>query len=132
MLSWLTYKILAYVAGGLALLAAGLAVALWAQGVQVGRLENQRDKAQNEVAQARVSIKGFQDAVKQCNEGVAKLKADSVQKQAESDQNLARVRAETKKHQPANQRRAAILASPTPKGATCATALTEIRKELRP
>ena len=119
MFSWLTYRVLAYVAGGLALLAVGLAFALWAQGVRVGHLENERDKALNDLAVAMGAIKGYQNAVKQCNEATAKLKTVSDEKAAAADQALARAQQEARRYQEASKRRAALLRAPTPPGAGC-------------
>jgi hypothetical protein len=125
MLGWLTFPILKYIAAGLFAVAVGLSIALWAKGVQLGHMENARDKAQNDLKQAKVTIAGYESAVKQCNDATAKLKAESAQKQATADENLARARADAKKHQPANQKRAAILVAPTPSGADCRHAVAE-------
>lgn len=138
MLSLLTYRVLAYAAGGLAVLAAGLAFALWVQGVQIGHLENERDKAQQEsarlrgqVEEARKAIEGYRLAVDTCNAATAKLKAVSEEKAARASKEVAKAREEARRYQNASKQRAALLAGPTPSGAGCREAVAEVRKGLK-
>lgn len=84
MLSWLTYRILAYVAGGLGVAVIGLSVALWAQGIRsdaalakkdrdhaqaIGKIIKERDDATQKV---RATEKLMVDRANQANEKYTK------------------------------------------------------------
>ena len=138
MLEWLTFRALGYIAGGLAALSLGLALALWFQGVEIGYLENERDKAKNELAAARVqledarkTIEGYRLAVDQCNAATAKLKAVSEEKAVKAANEVAKAREEARRYQNATKQRAALLAGPTPSGAGCREAVAEVRRDLQ-
>lgn len=132
MLNWLTYKVLAYIAASLGVVIIGLSVALWAQGVRVGKAQNERDAAVNRVTQALQTIDGQKKVLQECSDRTQALKVESDKKVAAADQAVLQARKDAAKYQQANQKRSAALLAPTPQGAGCAQAIAEARRDLRP
>lgn len=129
MLNWLTYRILAYVAAALAVAVLGLSVALWAQGVRVGKAQNARDAAELRVTEALTTIKGQVALLKECDTATKKLEAEGKERQANADKAVTAARAEAGRYQQEAKRLRALSGSPTPSGADCRTALREIRQK---
>jgi hypothetical protein len=128
MFAWLTQKVLAYIAGGLAIVAVGLAVALWAQGVQLGHMENERDKARNGLISAQATIRGQVRLLAECDAATKALDAEGRKRQAEADKAVAKARSDAGRYQQEAKRLRGLQTAPTPPGAGCAQALREIRK----
>lgn len=128
--AWLTAKVLAWIAGVLGVAVLGLGAVLWAQGVQVGHLKNERDKANIKVDEAQKTIKGQIALLTECDRATHALKTESDKKVAAADLALARAQAEARKYQLANQKRAKLLSDPTPSGAGCSQAIATLRPEL--
>jgi hypothetical protein len=129
--AWLTAKVLAWIAGVLGVAVLGLGAVLWAQGVQVGHLENQRDAANLKLGEAKKTIKGQIALLTECDRATNALKTESDKKVAAADQALAAARKEATRYQQANRQRDAALKAPTPSGAGCSQAIATIRPELR-
>jgi len=126
--SWLTAKVLAWVAGVLGALVIGMGVVIWAQGVRVAKAQNERDKAWNEVAKAKETIKGQVNLLAQCDAATKALDVEWRKRQATADENLAKARAEAAKYKPSHDKLQSLLRAPTPSGADCRKAIAEIRK----
>jgi len=129
--AWLTAKVLAWIAGVLGVAVLGLGAVLWAQGVQVGHLENQLDAANLKLGEAQKTIKGQIALLTECDRATNALKTESDKKVAAADEARLRAQAEARKYEQANKRRAVLLASPTPAGAGCREALIGLRGDLR-
>lgn len=131
MLNWLTYKVLAYIAAALAVAVIGLSVALWASGVRVGKAQNDRDKARNQVTLALQTIDEQKRVLQECSDRTDALVAEGKKRQADADKAVATARAEAGRYQQEAKRLRALSASPTPSGADCRQALREIRSQPR-
>jgi hypothetical protein len=128
MLSWLTFPVLRWIAAGMAAVIVALSVALWAQGVRVGKAQNSRDKAWNEVAKAQETIKGQVRLLAECDAATKALDVEGRKRQAEADKALATARSEAGRYQQEAKRLRSLQARPSPQGADCRTALKEIRQ----
>ena len=126
--SWLTAKVLSWIAGTLGVVVIGMGVALWAQNVKVGKAENSRDKAWNEVTKAKETIKGQIALLSQCDAATKALEVEGKKRQAKADEALAKARAEAGRYQQEVTRLRTLAGRPTPSGADCRQALREIRK----
>jgi len=131
MLGFFTTKVMAYICAGLGIVIVSLSVALWAQDVRLGKAQNDRDKAQNDVAKALVTIKGQIALLTECDQATKALKTESDKRVAAADQALAKAQAEARRYQQANQKRDAALKAPTPPGVGCAEAVARNRKDLQ-
>lgn len=131
MFDWLTYKILAWIAAALGIAVLTLSVALWAQGVRVGKAQNDRDKAKNNLVMALQTIESQQTALKECSDRTDALKAEGEKRQAEANKAVATARADAGRYQQEAKRLRALSVVPTPSGAGCREAVAEARKGLR-
>ena len=127
MLKWLTFPVLRWIAIGMGAVIVALSVALWAQGVRVGKAHNSRDKAWNEVAKAKETIKGQIALLSQCDAATKALEVEGKKRQAEADKAVATARAEAGRYQQESKRLRSLQARPSPSGADCRQALREIR-----
>jgi hypothetical protein len=128
MLSLLTYRVLAWISVGLGAIIVGLSIALWAQGVRIGKAQNDRDKAWNEVAKAKETIKGQVALLGQCDAATKALDVEGRKRQAEADKAVAKARSDAGRYQQEAKRLRGLQATPTPSGADCRQAVREIRK----
>ena len=128
MLSWLTFPVLRWIAAGMAAVIVALSVALWAQGVRVGKAQNSRDKAWNEVAKAQETIKGQVRLLAECDAATKALDVEGRKRQAEADKALAVARSDAGRYQQEAKRLRGLQRVPTPSGADCRQAVREIRK----
>jgi hypothetical protein len=131
MLNLLTYRVLAWISVGLGAVIVALSIALWAQGVQLGRMENQRDKAQQQVAQAQTTIKGQVALLGQCDAATKALDVEGRKRQAEAEKAVAKARSEAGRYQQEAKRLRGLQRVPTPSGADCRQAVREIRNQSR-
>ena len=129
--AWLTAKVLAWTSATLFALVVGLSLAYWAQGVQLEHVENQREKARNNLLKADDTIKAQKQTLQECSDRTDALKAESDRKLAAGAQELARAQQESAKYQGAIKRLEALRAGPVPSGAKCEQAIEAIRRELR-
>ena len=120
-----------YIAAGLTVIIIAMGGWIWAQGVQVGKARNDRDRSQNELARARVVIAEFQAAAKECSDRTRALMDESDKKAAAADEALARLRRESDRYKESDKRLALLVGRPTPSGAGCTQAIAAVRKELR-
>ncbi len=127
--SWLTAKVLAWLSAGLGAVIIGLLLALWAQGVQLGHMENERDKARNQLTEAKTTIKGQVALLGQCDAATKALDAEGRKRQAEADKALAVARSEAVRYQQEAKRLRGLQGVPTPSGADCRQAVKEIRRK---
>ena len=131
MLSFFTVRVMAYICAALGAVIIGLSVWVWAQGVQVGLMQNQRDAANLKLGEAQKTIKGQIALLTECDKATKALKTESDKKAAAADQALAKAQAEARRYQQANQKRDAALKAPTPPGVGCAEAVARNRKDLQ-
>jgi len=130
MLGFFTTKVMAYICAALGIAVLAMGGLLWAAGVRIDDVKNDRDKARNQVVEALKTIKGQEVALKECSDKTLALKAESDKKAAAADQALARARQEASRYQQANQKRDAALKAPTPAGAGCSQAIATLRPGL--
>lgn len=126
-----TTKVMAYICAGLGVAVVAMGALLWAAGVRIDDVKNQRDEAKIQLVAAHKSIKEHKDAAKLCSDKTTEHEAESKKKLAAADEALLQAQQEARRYVDANKRRATLLAAPTPSGAGCSHALQELRKELR-
>lgn len=116
---------LGWVLVGMGVLCLGLTI--WGLWERSGKLSCEVDRV---ALQAQVAV--LSDAVKRQNEGVDAVKAAGDQIAKDTARTLAAIRAEGRKREPELAEIAAILKNPTPAGADCNRAWSEIEKRGRP
>lgn len=131
MFAFLTYRVLAWIAAGLAVTVLSLTAVLWAAGVRIDAVKVERDRARDQVKAALFTIDGQKRTLQECSDRTDALKADSDKRAAQAAQELARAQKEASKYQAATKRIEALRLAPSPTGAKCEVALQAIRRELR-
>jgi hypothetical protein len=128
MLSLLTYRVLAWISVVLGAVIVGLSIALWAQGVQLGHMENERDSAVIKLGEATKTIKGQVALLGQCDAATKALDVEGRKRQAEADKAVAKARTEAGRYQQEAKRLRGLQTVPSPSGADCRQAVREIRR----
>lgn len=127
---FLTLKIFYWVAGLLAVALGALAVLYVLRGANLTKSKADLTVARHDLKSALRTIDSQRDALEICSDRTQALKESALARKALADEELALVRKANAKHEPSKQRLARLAFAPTPVGASCANALTEIRKEL--
>ena len=128
MFDWLTFKVLGWISAALGVAVLTLGAFLWAANVRIDQVALQRDKARDEVAKAKDTIKGQIELLRQCDAATKALDAEGRKRQAEAEKAVAVARSEAGRYQQEVKRLRGLQGTPTPSGADCRQALREIRK----
>ena len=131
MLDFLSIKVWMWIAGlvGAAFLAT--AGGWYVRGIQLKDAKADIRTLEGNLASALRTIDGQKRVLQVCSDRTDALKAEGDKNRAEAEQELARLRKVAEKYQASDRRLAALTQAPTPSGASCSTALSAIRKELR-
>lgn len=131
-MGWLTGKVAMYVCGALILACVALGFGLWAKGVELGHCENKVERHELRIKSLELSIKGFQQTIADQNKSIEAMKTEGEKKSAEAAASLKAARDEAARSDGRRKSVEALLRVPTPSGAKCDRAISELRKGLQP